>query len=770
MSYGRPSLSFRRRARNTPDRHPAFQNNLIRPRFLLLLAAACSLLALPLRAADIDVVRKNFIDYYTAAGAERTSPRMQGALGDIESQTRSVTAPGFLLSDGSWSDINYKDTPDGSWSPWDHSRRLIIMVKAYQTAGQPYYRSAALRAQIEASLSYARTYYGPNALPLGNWWFWTIGTPLDLAPALILMRGEIDQATYDELVLSISRKIGPTPTGRGISGPIPTGENLVWSSYTHLCLALLKDDPLLLDQVRDAMATVATPNAIVGGEGIKPDGSFHQHGAQLYTGGYGGSFANDVSRYALLTRGSSYALPASSLNAFADYIADGVAWSLYGNYFDVSVVGREVARSSTTGYNGVAALLQASQFDSPRREEIRAAAARMLQSWQWGLPAELSSLATAVERARSTATGPLGHRHYFNSDYTVHRRPNWFASVKMFSKRTKSGESTNDENILGSRQSDGRFYLSLSGDEYFGRDVWPAYDWTRLPGITVEQRAGIADATYGYGTRSYAGGTGDGMNGVSAMELAPLGSQLRANKSYFFFDDAVVFLTNGIMSPTGNHIETVVQQWPLRNANAPLITGSNYAFSEGVGYWFGDMTNLQTRRESRTGTWASLGGSDDATPRSATFLTMSLDHGVAPVNARAEYAIVPATTAEAMRLWAASPPLAILANDATASAVRDRRTNATAIAFWAPGSVDGIQSSAQAVLYITDDGKTVHLYAADPNAGATGTFRITLPGRLTAPGATTGASATSIDIARASGRTTHVVLTRVTGFVKRRAR
>jgi chondroitin AC lyase len=742
---------------------------LIRPRFPFLLAAACSLLAFSARGADIDIVRKNFVDYYTAAGAERTSPRMQGALGDLESQTRGVTAPGFLLSDGSWSDIDYKDTPDGSWSPWDHSRRLIIMAKAYQTPGQPYYRSAALRSQIEASLSYARTYYGPAALPLGNWWFWTIGTPLDLAPALILMRGEIDPQTYDDLVLSISRKIGPTPTGRGITGPLPTGENLVWSSYTHLCLALLKDDPLLLAQVRDAMATVATPNAMVGGEGIKPDASFHQHGAQLYTGGYGGSFANDVSRYALLTRGSGYALPAASLNAFADYIADGVAWSLYGNYFDVSVVGREVARSSTTGYNGVAALLQASQFDSPRREEIRAAAARMLQSWQWGLPAELSSIATAIERTRPAATAPQGHRHYYNSDYTVHRRANWFASVKMFSRRMKSGESTNDENILGSRQSDGRFYLTLAGDEYFGRDVWPAYDWTRLPGITVEQKPDAADATYGYGTRSCAGGTGDGMNGVSAMELAPLGSSLRANKAYFFFDDAVMFLTNGVTAPGGNRIETIVQQWPLRSS-APLITGSNYAFADGIGYWFADMTNLQTRRESRTGTWASLGGSDDATPRSATFLTMSLDHGIAPVNARAEYAIVPATTAEAMRLWAANPPLSILANDTTASAVRDRRTNATAIAFWAPGSVDGIQSNAQAVVYITDDGKTVHLYAADPNAGTAGTFRITLPGRLTSPFATTGASSTTVDIARAGGRTTHVVLTRVTGYVKRRAR
>ena len=74
-------------------------------------------------------------------------------------------------------------------------------------------------------------------------------------------------------------------------GPVPVGENLVWSSYTHLALGLLRDDAAMLVAVRDAMAGVCAPAA---GDGIKPDWSFQQHGPQLYTGGYGGSFANDA--------------------------------------------------------------------------------------------------------------------------------------------------------------------------------------------------------------------------------------------------------------------------------------------------------------------------------------------------------------------------------------------------------------------------------------------------------------------------------------------
>ena len=81
-------------------------------------------MAASVSATSMDVVRSNFINYYTAANANRTSPRMQQALSALETSARSYAATGYLLSNGSWSDINYSDVPDGGWSPWDHTRRL----------------------------------------------------------------------------------------------------------------------------------------------------------------------------------------------------------------------------------------------------------------------------------------------------------------------------------------------------------------------------------------------------------------------------------------------------------------------------------------------------------------------------------------------------------------------------------------------------------------------------------------------------------------------
>jgi chondroitin AC lyase len=688
-----------------------------------LIVTVVALVATAASAASIDTVRGNLVSYYSADGADRTSPRVHDALSALEASARSYVQ--LLRSDGSFSDINYDEVPSGSWSPWDHTRRLIVLAKAYRTQGQPLYNDPQLRAEIESALDYVNHYYSRTTLPLGNWWFWSIGVPLDLGPTLVLMRGAINDTVFNNCVSTLAFHIGSSPTSRGLTGPVPTGENLVWSSFTHLCLALLRDDPVLMAQVRDAMAAVCLTTT---GDGIQSDSSFHQHGPQLYTGGYGGSFANDVARYALLTRNTEFQLMPSALSSFANYLADGVAWSLYGNYFDVSVVGREVARSSTTGFNGIAALLQAATVPSLRQPEIRAAAAKMLQSWHWVLPPELAALA----HDGLAGVWPSGHQHYYASDYTVHRRSSWFASIKMFSTRTKSGESTNDENLLGSRQSDGRFYLSLSGDDYFGRDIWPAFDWTRLPGITVEQKPDAASDFYDFGTRAFVGGVGDPQNGVSAMDYAPLRSSVTAKKAWFFFDDTLVFLTNNINSKSGNRIETVIDQRPITSSP---VSGINWTVANGVGYWFYGATP-HVEQIARTGAWADLGGSTDTTPHSATLTTIWLDHGTAPVNADASYAIIPNATASSMRTFV---PPSIIANDANASAVQ--RGNTTGIVFWAAGKVAGVQSDSPAIVYLTP----TDLYVTDPS-GSTGTFTITLPNG-------------KFSVARNGGRTFHAKLT-----------
>src|SRR5687768_5014469 len=112
-------------------------NKILALAFLVLTTSAAN-------AADLDIVRAQFHAYYAASGADVSAPRMRRALDELESLTRQITGPDWLRSDGSWIDINYSETPAGDWGPWDHTRRLVVMAKAYRTPGQALDRKSVV--------------------------------------------------------------------------------------------------------------------------------------------------------------------------------------------------------------------------------------------------------------------------------------------------------------------------------------------------------------------------------------------------------------------------------------------------------------------------------------------------------------------------------------------------------------------------------------------------------------------------------------------------
>ena len=78
-------------------------------------------------ATDLETLRGNVVAYYAAAGGDRSDPLMSEALEALEHDVVTLTATDYLLSNGSWSDIDYDEVPSGVWSPWDHFRRLTIL-------------------------------------------------------------------------------------------------------------------------------------------------------------------------------------------------------------------------------------------------------------------------------------------------------------------------------------------------------------------------------------------------------------------------------------------------------------------------------------------------------------------------------------------------------------------------------------------------------------------------------------------------------------------
>jgi hyaluronate lyase len=489
--------------------------------------------------------------------------------------------------------------------------------------------------------------------------------------------------------------------------------------------------------------------------------------------------------YLGLTSGTAFALPTSAVNEAVDYIADGVAWCVYQAQFDPAVRGREITRPGP-GNAALEAFVPAALLSSPMQAQMQALAKELVTELGTG-GLDIVTQAEQVKALPAAGAFPSGHSHYPSSDYTVHRRDSSFLSIKMLSTRTRSGELVNGEGLQGARQSDGKMYLVLKGNEYLGasgKGVWPAVDWSRLPGITVLQDGNAASTDYGVGTEAFVGGTGDGQNGVSAMILAPIGSTLRANKSWFFFEGYVVFLANHITAGAAAPVETIVEQWPLSAPTVPVVadgttvaTGpymatlpaTQWISADGLGYFFPGGSSVDVEVKDQTGDWSSLGVSSGSV--TARFLTLALEHGTSPADASAAYAI--ALDGQDMATFGATPPFSIVQNDGTLSAVSGQ--GAAGVVFWAPGSVtlDGttIASDTPAVAWLTDDGTTLTVSAADP-AQATGSITLTVSGNFKSgsgadPGVTVALTSTAatVSVARAGGvtHTASLVLSEPTG-------
>ncbi len=731
----------------------------------------CSLAAGTARADDLATIRARLVDSYTAASAPAGDPGVASVQKSITNSAQGDLAK--LGSNGKFSDLSYTDQPAASWSVSTHFGRVLTLAQAYSIPSGALYHDVSLKQSIQNALTYGSQYYcGDASCVVGNWWFWEIGVPLSLGPTLLLMQSDLDPTLFQTLVAALTYQVGDVAHMNKF-----TGENLLWCAMNHLRIGLLHDNPAELDPVRTAVETSATIDAVPLEDGIKPDLSFIQHGGQPYTGGYGSGYAADIATYLELTDGTAYALAADKQTNAIDYVADGVAWTVFDGYFDPAVIGREITRPGKNASAARDAFVDLSFVTSPRQAELRSdAKATVAVLGSGGI--SVVALAEKLAGLPDPAAMPSGHRHYPFADVTVHRRAGYYASIKMLSTRTKSGELVNSEGKQGSRQSDGRLYLVRAGDEYFGDKLWPAMDWSRLPGITVEQNGNAANEDYGVGTTSFVGGTGDGQNGVSAMDSAPLKTTLHAEKSWFFFDDFIVFLGSGITDTASAPVETIVEQWPLSKPDAPLVVDGTTAATgpysgtlsnptwisaDGLGYYFPEPTGVDAEIKDQTGDWSSLGVSSGSV--SARFLTLAIPHGKAPSGATYAYAI--ALAGQDMASWSAGKPFTILKNDPGVAAVRAGQS--VGVVFWKAGSLDlgsgaTLTTDTPATVYLTDDGNLVSVAAADPAWGS-GSMKISLSGTFADgvagdSGVTVDASTGTLTVDRANGITHTAKLSR----------
>ncbi|MEV7399991.1 polysaccharide lyase 8 family protein [Streptomyces sp. NPDC091267] len=725
-------------------------------------------------ADDFDALLRRAETLLTGGEFDASDPDFAAAVATLDSTAKELWA---TLDRGAgrsalWADLSPVTDPGNFGQSYT---RLRTLATAWATPGTSLAGDAETAEALLGALRFTYdTAYHPGARESGNWWFWEIGAPRALMDCSVLLRGQLsagDLADY----LGVVDRFCPDADRRTNSPTLPeTGANRTDKAVIVALRGLLGADPAKLVSARDALSDVrdAGRNSLfryVGsGDGFYEDGSFVQHDVVAYTGSYGTVLLGGAAWLLSLLAGSPWAVTDPAVSVMYEAVERSFAPVVFDGLMMDAVRGRAVSRERAGDHRDGAAAVAAILLLASGAPAAHAARWRTLaKGWLTrNRTTPFASLASLPQLALAKAVLDDGGIHagtrttgsfvLADMDRVVHRRPGWALALSLSSKRISAYEAGNGENRHGWYTGDGMTYL-YDGEDLgqFNDGFWPTVDPYRLPGTTVDTRrrddlgAGAGTSTYCPANTVAGGAVLAGRYGAAAMEVTGAeGSTLRARKSWFLLDNAVVALGAGITAADGRTVETIIENRNLgaRGRNRLLVDGvprcvaedraatsdrARWAHLEGVGgYVLAQGAALHSLRERRTGTWRAIdtgadtaGSSDPVTRR---YLTLWVDHGTSPTDAGYAYVLLPGASAAATAVWSRSRPVRILANDATAQAVEDRRAGLTAVHFWGAGSAAGITASGPASVLVRRRGAHVSVAVADPGRTQT-TLSVELP-------------------------------------------
>lgn len=635
----------------------------------------------------------------------------------------AATVQGYrdaLSTTGTWADVDYPDKSITGWSPATHTARLLELARAYRKPGHALYGETATSNAIHRALGW----WLANDLTSSNWWYNEIDTPRKLGRILLLLGSE---ATTGEVAGAM------TMLNRSQNYMSWTGQNRMWEAGNTLVKGLILSNAGICVT---SSAAIHGLNIITTAEGIQPDFSFQQHGPQLYTGGYGASYAADAPFWLDMLRGTAWAATTAQTAVVVNYLLEGVRWVIWEKQWVFDVTGRGISRGVPS----------ATSMRTPFWRMTNIAPAQASQ---------FAGFASALNGAGVFGTTLQGHRFYWHSDHAVHRATNWSVTVRMCSTRVQGTETGNGEGLKDYHLGDATTFLLRDGNEY--RGIQPVWDWRKLPGVTCPQKPGALPVLgwSGYmGSNSFVGGVTDGTNGAAIMTLARDG--LSARKAAFLFDDAALFLGAGIVCTNiTNAIATTINQslWTTPAVSGRIgatqtfaagqftVTNVTWVHQGGFGYLPMDTNRLwRLTLQPQTGRWSDINEAYSTQWISTNVFTLWLDHGSRPTNRSYAYAVVPASTSSVMPALAATPPVAVVTNAAALQAAWHAAGKQLQAIFHQAGAVttpDGtrVESDASCALMARFQADAVLLAASRPNQ-TTAALTVRVSRVLSGPGAT----------------------------------
>ena len=424
---------------------------------------------------DIDTIRQRVLEIGIWPTIENITEIVQTAL------SYSVT----LNSSCYWPDINYTDQSPELWSTVIHIYRITTMLQALTVNGSTIKNDPKISAQVHCALNVWLTNDWQNP----NWYANQIRVPLQTTSQL-LMLGENATEFEIEKIEEMSFR-----AAWWLHRATDVGANLLWMIQIEIYRSLATKNRTGIDQGFPRMWDDVTI-ASIGDVGVQQDWSYHFHGRQLLTGTYGVVWINNVLLFLLCSDQTQYQPDEHVMLLAVDFLIEGAAWMIMTSEWDWHVAGRSICKLD----NGFPHSL-ATTWIRMIAERIKTMETKI----------ELINFADRLDN-QSNATLLIGNRHFYLSDYQVHRRANWIFTIKMQSIRTTPVECLNGDNLKDEHGGQGVLNLYRIGvNDYTA--IFPIIDWQALNGITVEHDIPLepcVDGDFHRKSLPFVGGVSDG--------------------------------------------------------------------------------------------------------------------------------------------------------------------------------------------------------------------------------------------------------------------
>ena len=473
------------------------------------------------------------------------------------------------------SNLDYEETKDNIVKIKVLYAKLLLLCKGYYIKGTKYYNDESVVKFIEEKIEKFREYfYNLNSVEHTNWWQWEIGIPFTMNDIFMLMKGKIK----DEIIvenLKTSRYFQPDPRYSG-NNPVAihpsgkplrlsTGGNRVDTVKISLFRGILLEDEGEIKLALESLPEVWEYNEKDRGEGFYRDGSFIQHEAIPYAGGYGEVLLSGIGEILYVISDSEYTSVVKKVDDLYEIILNSFEPFFYNGSFTDMLSGRGIDRAnnsdSVIGHRILNDILVVSSIfedykckkleDIVLREIVKYGAEKYLEEEK--SPFLYKKIKDLLEKSRGQEIEKYNNSiKVCNKMARVMKREEKYAfGIVMHSSTIGNYETMNGENLKGWYTGDGAYYLYDGVNDY--KDYWRDVDYYYIPGTTeIKMDMEGLDAQRNFESSfvedKVAYGISEGENGLVAMEFLNWNEKLKSRKSWALIDSKIIFIETDIES------------------------------------------------------------------------------------------------------------------------------------------------------------------------------------------------------------------------------